>query len=165
LAIAGTDWPNCWPPPGPVTLEIDHDAAVLTLPVVDGLSQTAHAFTTGAGPSEEEGDGVVWQIEHDVLGRETRVGTRYGGTYEGDHGATITDDYRGQIGVSTADPANAWARGTSSFEIRWPEATVRTEASLSVRSDAHRFEVEIVLTVHEDDREIASRRWAADYPR
>ena len=23
LAIAGTDWPNCWPPPGPVTLEVD----------------------------------------------------------------------------------------------------------------------------------------------
>ena len=25
LSVAGTDWPNCWPPPGPVTLEIDGD--------------------------------------------------------------------------------------------------------------------------------------------
>ena len=161
LAVAGTDWPNCWPPPGPVTLELDRDATALTLPIVDGLPESAHTFAPGSGPSENEGEGAVWRIERDVLGRETRAFTRYGGTYDGNHGAVVTDDYRGELGVSTIDPANAWARGTSSFEIRWPEVTVLTEATLSVRSDAHRFEVEIHLTVHEGDTEIASRRWAA----
>ncbi len=165
LAIAGTDWPNCWPPPGPVTLDVDRDQTVVTLPIVDGLPESTHAFTPGSGPSATEGDGAVWRIEHDVIGRETRVVTRYGDTYEGDHGAVVTDEYRGELGVSTTDPADAWARGTSSFEIRWPEATVRTEATLSVRSDAHRFEVEILLTAHEGDDEVARRRWTVDHPR
>ena len=165
LAIAGTDWPNCWPPPGPVTLDVDRDATVLTLPIVDGLPESTHTFVPGSGPSADEGDGVVWTIERDVIGRETRVVTRYGGTYEGGHGAVVTDDYRGELGVSTTDPADAWARGTSSFEIAWPEATVRTEATLSVRSDARRFDVEILLTVHDGDEEIARRRWVADAER
>jgi predicted acyl esterase len=165
LAVAGTDWPNCWPPPGPVTLELDRDATVLILPIVAGLPETAHAFTTGAGPSDAEGDGAVWRIEHDVLDRETRVVTRYGGTYEGNHGSVVTDDYRGELGVSTIDPANAWARGSSSFEIRWPEATVRTEASLSVRSDREVFDVELTVVAHEGDEEFGRRVWTLRLPR
>ncbi len=54
----------------------------------------------GSGPSDDEADGVTWRIERDVLGRETRVMTRYGGTYPGLHGAMATDDYRGELGVS-----------------------------------------------------------------
>jgi predicted acyl esterase len=165
LAIAGTDWPNCWPPPGRVTLGVDRDALALTLPIVDGLPETAHRFVAGAGPSADESDGVVWRIEHDVLGRETRVATRYGGTYDGSHGAVVTDDYRGELGVSTVDPAVAWARGSSSFEITWPEATVRTESTLSVRSDAERLDVEIGLVVHDGDAEIARRTWRTSHPR
>jgi predicted acyl esterase len=165
LAVAGTDWPNCWPPPGPVTLELDRDATMLILPIVAGLPETAHAFTTGAGPSDTDGDGAVWRIEHDVLDRETRVVTRYGGTYEGNHGAVVTDDYRGELGVSTIDPAIAWARGSSSLEIRWPEATVRTEASLSIRSDREALDVELTLVAHEGDEEIGRRAWTRRLPR
>lgn len=165
LAIAGTDWPNCWPPPGPVTLDVDRDHVALTLPIVDGLPASSHPFTPGSGPSDTDADGTVWRVEHDVLGRETRVVTRYGGTYDGNHHAVITDDYRGELGVSTVDPADAWALGTSSFEVRWPDVSVRTEASLSVRSDADHFAVEILLTVHEDETEIARRRWESTVPR
>ena len=165
LAIAGTDWPNCWPPPGPVTIEIDRSALVLSMPVVDGLPATSHAFVPGAGPSDDEADGVEWRIEHDVLGRETRVATRYGGTYEGNHGAVITDDYRGQLGVSTIDPASAWARGSASFEIRWPEAMVRTESTLSITSNNECFEVELDLVVHHDGLEVARRSWSSSIVR
>ena len=135
LAIAGTDWPNCWPPPGPVTLEVDAAGVVLRLPVIDDLPLSTHRFAPGDGPTADEADGVVWRVEHDVLGRRTEVVTRYGGTYEGIHGARITDDYRGRLGVSTVNPADAWAEGAASFEIDWPEATCRSEATLSVRSD------------------------------
>ena len=165
LAIAGTDWPNCWPPPGPVTLEIDRSALVLSVPIVDGLPQTSHAFVPGAGPSDDEAEGVEWRIEHDVLGRETRVATRYGSTYDGRHDAVITDDYRGELGISTVDPANGWARGSSSFEIAWPEASVRTGSTLSVRSDHDRFEVEIELVVQHDGVEVARRRWESSIDR
>ena len=56
---------------------------------------SAHEFAPGVGPSDDDGDGVTWRIEHDVLGRETRVVTRYGSTYDGLHGAVVTDDYAG----------------------------------------------------------------------
>jgi putative CocE/NonD family hydrolase len=165
LSVAGTDWPNCWPPPGPVTLGVDAGAVVLSLPIVDGLAETAHRFTPGSGPSADEASGVTWRIERDVLGRETRVVTRYGGTYQGAHGATVTDDYRGELGVSTTNPADAWARGSSSFEIAWPEASVRTESTLAVTSDAERFDVEIGLVVWDGDVELTRRTWTASLPR
>lgn len=164
LAIAGTDWPNCWPPPGPLTLEVDAAAIELVLPVVD-LPGSLHAFAPGSGPSDDESDGVEWQVTHDVLARETTVSTRYGGTYEGRHGATVTDDYRGQLGVSTRNPAHAWARGTSTFAIDWPEGVVRTEASLDVRSDESVFDVTLRLRVWDGDDEIADREWRMTPPR
>jgi hypothetical protein len=77
----------------------------------------------------------------------------------------VTDDYRGELGVSTTDPGRAWARGSASFEIRWPEATVRTEANLSVESDRDRFEVEITLHVFDDDELLARREWTRSLPR
>ena len=120
LAVAGTDWPNCWPPPEPVTLELDRSALRLSVPVVDGLAASVHEFVAAPGPQADDADGVVWRIEHDVLGRETRVVTRYGGAYEGAHGARVTDQYDGTVGVSTTDPGAAWARGRSAFTITWP---------------------------------------------
>ncbi len=165
LAVAGTDWPNCWPPPGRVTLDVDASSVVVALPVIDGLADSAHVFEPGAGPSADEADGVVWRIEHDVIGRETRVVTRYGGSYEGRHGASVTDDYRGELGVSTVDPARAWARGTARFEIAWPEATVRTESSLSAISDRASIQVELSLDAYEGERLVARRKWSATIPR
>ena len=104
-------------------------------------------------------------FEHDVLGRETSVVTRYGGTYDGNHGAEVTDDYSGQLGVSTVDPGLAWARGSSSFEIRWPEAMVRTESTLSITSNNERFEIELDLVVHHDGLEVARRSWSSSIVR
>ena len=50
LDLAGTDWPNVWSPPEPVTLTIDRSATTLTLPVLDGPSpaQGAPAFAPAA---------------------------------------------------------------------------------------------------------------------
>jgi uncharacterized protein len=151
LAVAGTDWPNCWPPPGPVTLSVDAGSVVLDLPVVEGLSPSTHRFEPGPGPSDDEADGVEWRIVHDVMARETRVATRYGGTYDGVGGAVVTDDYRGELGVSVVNPALAWARGTSSFDVTWPGTRVRTEASLRVESDETELRAEITLQVWEHD--------------
>ena len=164
LAVAGTDWPNCWPPPGPVTLEFDVSAIELTLPIVE-LAESSHPFTTGTGPSADEADGVEWRITHDVLARETRVSTRYGGTYDGNHGAVVTDDYRGELGVSTVDPGRAWARGRSTYSIEWPEVTAHAEATLEVVSDARAFDVTLGLRVAEGDRTLADRTWRIELPR
>ncbi len=164
LAIAGSDWPNCWPPPGQLTLEVDTAAIELVLPVVD-LPASQHAFVPGSGPGDDESDGVEWQITHDVLARETTASTRYGGTYEGLHGAIVTDEYRGTVGVSTRNPGHAWARGRSTFAIDWPEAAVRTEASLDIRSDERAFDIAVRLRVWEGDDSIAEREWRTTLPR
>jgi uncharacterized protein len=158
LAVAGSDWPNCWPPPGPLSLELDVAQLELTLPLVV-LPDSTHALAPGGQPSDDEADGVVWRVEHDVLDRETRVITRYGGTYGGLHSAIISDDYRGELGVSTVDPAAAWARGTSSFRIEWPDATVRTEASLCVTSNSESFDVTIALQAFDGETQVADRTW------
>ena len=165
LAIAGTDWPNCWPPSGPVALDVDATSVSVSLPVVDGQPVSAHRFRAGAGPDADEAQGVVWRVEHDVLGRRTEVVTRYGGTYEGTHGAKVIDDHRGRLGVSTVNPAGAWAVGSASFEIRWPEATCNTAATLMARSDEEVRRAEIDLVVTADGAEFAAKRWAATLPR
>ena len=159
LAVAGTDWPNCWPPPGALTLAVDASTVVVDVPVVDDLADSRHRFVAGNGPSADEADGVVWRFEHDVIAGETRAVTRYGGTYDGAAGGVITDDYRGEVGVSVDDPARAWAHGTSSFEIAWPETTTRTEATLAVDSDADEIRTRVVLTVSENGVVFAERTW------
>lgn len=165
LAIAGTDWPNCWPPPGPLTLEIDAASVEVHLPLTTSLRASTHAFTPGPGPDPGEAEGVEWRFEHDVLRRTTRAVTRYGGSYAGLHGATVTDDYRGDVGVSTVDPAQAWSTGTASFVMAWPEATVRTESTVSVTSDAAGFDVTVELRAFDGDELIADRTWQRRLPR
>ncbi|MDH3292864.1 MAG: CocE/NonD family hydrolase [Acidimicrobiia bacterium] len=185
LAVAGTDWPNCWPPPGPLTLEIDRASLAIDLPVVEGLPDAGHGFEPGAGPRSDEAEGVVWRVEHDVLARETTVTTRYGDRYEGRHGAVISEDYQGQLGVSTIDPGRAWARGTATFEVAWPEVRVRTRSRLDIRSDRESFEVVLELRAAElhpptkvadpdspdaadtdaVEREVAHRVWELSLPR
>ncbi|HEX4983036.1 MAG TPA: CocE/NonD family hydrolase C-terminal non-catalytic domain-containing protein, partial [Ilumatobacteraceae bacterium] len=165
LAIAGSDWPNCWPPPGPLTLSVDRASIVLRIPVVDGLAESTHVFAPGDGPPSDDADGVVWHVSHDVLGRETLVRTRYGGHYEGLHGAAIDDVYEGELGVSTVDPGRAWAKGRTAFTIRWPEATCATVGTLDVRSDADTIHVAVELVATRDGEPFATRSWRESFPR
>jgi hypothetical protein len=134
------------------------------LPIVT-LPDSQHCFAPGSGPSPDEAEGVEWTIAHDVLARETTVSTRYGGTYEGLHGATVTDDYRGTLGVSVTNPARAWARGHSAYSIEWPEGRARTESTLDVRSNEAALDVTIRLRVWDGDDEIADREWQTTLPR
>jgi predicted acyl esterase len=162
VAVAGSDWPNCWPAAGEFVLDVDAASLALRLPVVD-LPASEHPFVAAPGLTDtdaaDEAATVTWRTGHDVLARTTTVTTRYGGTYEGSHGAVVTDDYRGEIGVSTADRSEAWARGRSSFTLQWPEVTVGAEVTLEVRSDRRQFVVDIELVVHEDGTELARRSW------
>ena len=168
LAIAGTDWPNCWPPAEPFTLGVDRSSIVLSLPVVDAPAST-HPFAGGPGPSDGERDGVVWRYEHDVIGRETRVVTRYGGHYDGVPGIEVDDVYEGELGISTVDLGHAWARGRSRFDLTLQTdqgATVcTTEARLHVVSDRDAFHVELTLVAEHDGTCLGERTWTETLPR
>jgi len=173
LDLAGTDWPNVWPPPAPVTLTIDRGGSTLFLPTVEGAPSIAGhpSLPAPRAPqaSEESARGdaleeVVWRIEHDVAGRQTRAVFRYGGQSEaGD--AKIVQRYEGSVGVSTEDPGRAWVHATASYELAWPDANVSSRASSHIESDAEAYHVRIDLEAGRDGERRWQRRFERRIPR
>ncbi|MGQ0670379.1 MAG: CocE/NonD family hydrolase [Actinomycetota bacterium] len=175
LDIAGTDWPNAWPPPGPATLSIDRAGSALVLPVVEGQSP-APGLPALAPPVRKQEryvsakgnvtDGVTWRIEHDVLERETRAVAESWGTTEADgERPRFRERYGGTVAASTRDPGTARAEGRAILAIEWPEATVESDARLSLRSDAGTYHLELDLDVSENGERQWSRRWERTIPR
>jgi uncharacterized protein len=172
LDLAGADWPNAWAPPASGELSVDRNATWLVLPVLDGpppvsdtpaLRSASETRTARSMPRTADGptrEGVVWSVDEDVLARERRAATRYGGDYApaGDL-PSMLDRYQGVVGVSQIDPASAYARGEGEFEVRYPEGTCRTLATVSVESDRAAYHVTIELVVTENGRERRRRTW------
>jgi hypothetical protein len=177
LALAGTDWPNVWSPPAGGDLVVERSSVELTLPVLAGppdLPAPTLSPSTGkdthAADSDEEQPPVVWRFEQDVLGRETRAVTSYGFRYEAEVGARVEERYDGAVGVSVEDPARAWARSTTVYRISWPEAEVRAESRLELRSDADAYHVAVDVVAEELGGELDSgcrheRRFERTIPR
>ena len=117
LAVAGTDWPNTWPPPTPVTLTVDRASVRLALPVLEGAAPiveppTFHApLDSSEEDGEEPGTRPIWRFEHDILARMTTAIVDHGESYGGAHGVRVTDAYRGDVTVSLTDPGRATAQG------------------------------------------------------
>jgi predicted acyl esterase len=160
LALAGSDWPNTWPPPHGGELEVKRASVELELPVLDRPAGTPPPRFTSAPQAkvtrdEEQDDQplAVRRIERDRVGRETRVVTRYGSDYDGPFDAKISERYSGTVGVSTNNPGRAWARGRARYRIEWPESSVSTEAHLDFRSDAAAYHVVIEVIATEDGTE------------
>ena len=156
LALAGSDWPNNWPPPSGAPLEIDRASVELVLPVLAGhpvLPPPSLSPTTGtdthAPKTEVEQPPVVWRFEDDQVSSEARAVTSYGARYQAPFGAQVEEIYDGAVGVSKADPAAAWATGRAAYRITWPEVDVHTEATLEVRSDATSYHVRLDLVAEE----------------
>jgi hypothetical protein len=174
LSLAGSDWPNTWPPPHGGALEIKRSSVELELPVLDGPPVAPAPVFQPAPPKEEtpseerDQPQVVRRIERDVLEGETRVVTAYGSRYDGLFGAKISEHYDGEVGASRNEPGNAWARATSRYRIQWPETTVATEARLDFRSDSEAYYVAVdVIAEEEGDGGIGriERRFERTIPR
>jgi hypothetical protein len=169
LALAGTDWPNTWPPPAPVTFTVERSSVRLELPTVDGPAPVREPPSLRPPPVDDDGhtegandaDDVppIWRLEHDVLARRSRAAVDHGGTSKGAHGARVTDRYEGQVEVSLRDPGRSSATARCRFEIAWPEVTCAADARMEIVSDAERFDVTIDLEVTEDGRPLARRHW------
>ena len=113
-----------------------------TLPPTTG--KDAHAPAT-----DSEQPPVVWRFEDDQMQHETRAVTGSGSDYEAPFGASVEERYEGTVGVSKDDPAAGWARGRTVYRITWPEADVRTEATLEVISDSEAFHLVVELVAEE----------------
>jgi len=118
LVVAGTDWPNVWTPPGPVTLEIVRARSGIRLPILP--SEGPHEKPELAPPRsrpEPPDPATVWKFEHDVLARRSRHAIDHGSTFDLEVGGIATEHYWGANTVSTEDPADATAEGNASFEV------------------------------------------------
>jgi predicted acyl esterase len=169
LDLAGSDWPNAWPPPRPARLTVDRPASALVLPTLDGPSPTPglpqlppprHAQAERRSARGDDLEEVTWRIEHDVLKRETRAVVRSGGPSEAtDVVPAMVQWYEGTVGVSTDDPGRAFVDSSAIYELRFPEATVRSSSHLRVDSDAEAYHVRIRIEAGEGDAVRWSRSW------
>jgi hypothetical protein len=189
LSLAGSDWPNLVPPPGPVTLTVERAGSTLTLPVLEGPSPAPPpslspprpsdpAKPTGAGEGDPGADPRLaggramsapdpptrWRVVRDVLGRASEAEIDHGGRSELPDGAVLVERYRGTVGA-TERPGASWARGAADYRIAWPEATVATSARLDLRGDAEAFEVRLDLEAREGDELRWARSWHRRIPR
>jgi hypothetical protein len=183
LDLSGTDWPNAWPPPAPVSLAIDRARSSLVLPVLRGPSPAEGRPDVRPPPTREgavaakeareardDGDsddaGYAWRIERDVLAKETRaVVGNWGSTPAGGDHPPYRESYRGTVGVSNRDPGRAWSEADIEFEIAWPEATVSSRVHQRLTSDADAYELAIDLQVAEGGEPTWRRRWNRRFPR
>jgi hypothetical protein len=167
LDIAGADFPSSWPPPLPGTLTVDRAGSKLFLPVLGGPAPVPSqpAFAPGLPRPSIYDEHPVWRIEEDVLERRRGVTIDHGLEEDRDMSVHVVEHYGGTVSVSTTDPGNARATGGTTFELRWPEATVRTESRGTLRSDAATWYLELELDVFENGEPIARRRWERQVPR
>jgi putative CocE/NonD family hydrolase len=180
LDLAGTDWPNAWAPPAPVTLSIDRGSAELTLPVIDGptpirerpvlpppnvaeANQSPKERDKGEDPSK---GWVRWDVGHDLLGRRTSAHAGSFGDYEAQEDVpSFMEHYGGVVTVSTRDPGEAVAEAQTRFEMRYPEATCGASSTMRIVSDRDVYSIELDLTVTEDGEIRWTRRWERRIPR
>ncbi|HEV3495166.1 MAG TPA: CocE/NonD family hydrolase [Actinomycetes bacterium] len=170
LSLAGSDWPNLVPPPGPLTLTVERDGSALTLPVLEGPSPSPPPSLPPPRPPAETGAGdddppVVWRVVRDVLGHRTEAEIDHGGRTELPDGAVLTEHYQGTVGAALDRPGLAWAGGSATYRIEWPEATVTTTARLDLEIDADAFEVQLDLEAREGDQARWTRSWHRRIPR
>jgi uncharacterized protein len=171
LDLAGSDWPNAWPPPDAATLTIDRATAELELPVLDGPPPVDEPppvrVVTGRQHSIESTADGWWRWEVTDDGHDGRIATTgYGGT-TALHGPAsgYRDRYEGVVGVSRIEPGVAFAEGQAEFEVRYPEATIRTESRVRVDSDRETYRVRIELVADENGAERFRKTWERTFPR
>ena len=168
VAVAGTDWPNAWPPPTPVTLRIDRSASALVLPVLAGPPPDPAPRLAFLPPPELRADdpSVTWTVTRGDGSGSSVARTGYGAPSPSSDGAPAMDARcEGEVGVQLDDPGNAWVDASARYEVAFPEATVAAMASWRIRSDAATYRVHLDLATTEDGEPRWSRSWDRTFPR
>jgi predicted acyl esterase len=166
LDLAGSDFASSWPPPSAGVLEVEPSTSRLALPTVTPSALEPPVFAPGLAEPHRPGR-VLWEVRDDVVAEERRVVIDHGGVRgQGATGGVETmDAYGGEVGVRGREPGIAWARGGTTYELAWPEVTVRTESRGTLRTDAGTWYLELELKVFENGELIAERSWERTAPR
>ena len=159
LALAGSDWPNTWPPPHAGSLEVARASVELELPVLDGppIAEPPDfpaAPAAGAEPrrARQEGQPAVTRLIDRRHGRAADAAS----SRATDRGTTGRSARRSRsattalVGVAASNPGRAWASARARYDIEWPETTVTTEAHLRLRSTSTSYHVVVEVVASED---------------
>ena len=161
VTVAGSDWPNTISPPAPVTLTVLD--ATLTLPLLEG-DFPAPEFEPGAEHSSESGDGIGWEIRHDILNRVTTAATRTDSSYATPYDGTSRELYVGEVTVDTRTFAQA-AHAATTFELTWPGIEIELRSVMDVEVGAEGYDVSIETIATQGGREVSRRTWHEVIPR
>ncbi|MFZ9482477.1 MAG: CocE/NonD family hydrolase [Ilumatobacteraceae bacterium] len=154
LAIAGSDWPTCWPPRERFNLRVRRGSVRLVLWTFDDLPAARDEFQPSPVALDSSAmslDGVEWTHEHDVLQRQTRVFLR--------RLDDIDDQFEGALGAGVDDPAQSWLHGRRLLAVERNGVRCEVEGVLMVRSDSENYFVEATVTGRLDGNDVASRTW------
>jgi hypothetical protein len=179
LDLAGSDWPNAWAPPRPMTLEIDPAGAELTLPVLDGPSpvserpqlarprlETANQSNKERPKTADDPGWVRWTIERDQISGETHAHAGSFGDYPASGAVpSYSELYGGTVSVHRDDPGRSRSVSEGRFVVRFPEAECESHARMTIESDAEEYRLQIDLVAREDGAERGRRRWDLRIPR
>jgi hypothetical protein len=99
-----------------------------------------------------------------MLGRQTEAEIDHGGRTRRPDGTVLIERYQGTVGTAWT-PGPTWTRGSASYRVEWPEATVATSVRLDLRGDADAYEVQLDLEAREGDELRWSRTWHRRIPR
>ncbi len=166
LSLAGVDWPNTVAPPVPLALTLDLAHCAVYLPMA-GSWVPALPLPFVDPPTDDsahDGDGGVgWHVARDVLRRRTSCSDDHGSEYDVD-GGSVAERYTGRVEVDTRTwQQRAWS--TAEFTLRWPGATVRARAEVTLVATATSFDLRIELGTWHDDEPFVSRTWEREIPR
>lgn len=164
ISVAGADWPNDVAPPVPVTLTVH--GGEIDVPCWRGdppfeSPVPAHSEALEADPGLDDS---LWQIERDILKRVVRARVDYGSEYTGFHDSGIVEHNAGVLSVDLRT-FHQVAEAHSTYELRWPEATVAAYTDLRLIAGSEDFELTIELRATEDGQPIHRRVWTETIPR
>jgi hypothetical protein len=147
-----------------VTLDVR--GGTLVLPVMEGRSPFATpVLVPGEDVDPEEGVGVTWRIERDVLRRETACVVDHGSDYDTPYGSA-SEHYWGRVSVDTATYEQR-AQAEVSFTLRFddPQVEVTVRSRLDVHVTSTEYQVHTDLECSENGKPVAERRWRRKFDR
>ena len=157
LALAGSDWPNTWPPSPRRRArggarERRARAPGARRPFRRGTTGIPAATAREGPPTSRRPTSRRSSARSSATssGAKRGVVTSYGYRYDGPYGAKIEEHYDGLVGVAETNPGRAWATARTRYAIEWPETKVVTEAHLRLRSTSTRYHVVVEVIASED---------------
>jgi hypothetical protein len=170
LAISGSDFPNSWPTPLPVTISLHTGGsaqAVLSLPAAPQAKPASPGFLPPPKqerlPSRSEPD--VWSVTEDRLNGAVTLRIRRKGETAVRQGVTIVSGDELEMSANRSDPATVHAKGTSTTKLTHGGATFESIARQQIRSDAENFHWQVDLEVKHNGKVTSSKQWKKSFKR